>query len=47
MPRIVTVNGIDFTGNPCRVVTGSFNGRYLRAGERAPGSPRRSDRDRP
>ncbi len=32
--RVVTVNGIAFTGNPCQVVTGSFNGRYLKAGER-------------
>lgn len=34
MPRIVTVNGIDFTGNPCRVVTATWNGRTFTAGER-------------
>ena len=29
-----TVNGVDFTGDPCRVVDGTFNGRWLKAGER-------------
>ena len=30
----VVVKGVEFTGNPCRVVAGLFNGRPLRAGER-------------
>ena len=34
MPVRATVNGVDFTGNPCRVVAGQFNGRPLTAGER-------------
>lgn len=32
--KTITVNGIEFTGNPCRVVTGTFEGRYLKGGER-------------
>lgn len=34
MTTRVTVNGIDFTGNPCRVVTATWNGRTFTAGER-------------
>ena len=35
MPAVrVTVNGIDFTGNPCRVATATWNGRTFSAGER-------------
>lgn len=34
MATRVTVNGIDFTGNPCRVVTATWNGRTFTAGER-------------
>lgn len=29
----VTVNGVTFTGDPCRVVETTFNGRYVKAGE--------------
>lgn len=32
--RPLVYKGINFTGDPCRVVTGTFNGRYLKAGER-------------
>lgn len=34
MATRVTVNDVAFTGNPCRVVEGTFNGRWLKAGER-------------
>lgn len=34
MAARVTVNGVAFTGNPCRVLQGTFNGRSLKAGER-------------
>lgn len=34
MATVVTVNGIDFTGDPCRVVTSTWNGRTFTAGER-------------
>lgn len=30
----VIVNGVTFTGDPCRVVSTTFNGRYVKAGER-------------
>lgn len=34
MATVVTVNGIGFTGDPCRVVTATWNGRTFTAGER-------------
>lgn len=34
MTAALEVNGISFTGNPCRVVTATWNGRTFTAGER-------------